>query len=94
MRGARCEVRGVKLRCAAAAAPEHSARRAGHGARRSLRAVVLVARDAGVRTHVGRHHLQHVELRRHLEQAAREKWVRVKLGYVTENVFVSEGRRV
>ena len=68
---------------AAAAAPEHCGCRAGHGARRPLRFIVLIAGDARFGAHVRGHHLQHVELRRHLEHAAGERWVRVQLGNVS-----------
>ncbi len=72
--------------------PEHSACRARHCTRWSLRAIMLVARDASVRADFGRRHLQHVELRRNLEQAAGKRSVGVKRRNVTENVFVTGAR--
>ena len=63
--------------------PEHGGCGAGHGARGPLRAVVHVAGDTGSWANIRRYHLQHVELRRHLEHAAGERWVRVQLGNVS-----------
>ena len=62
--------------------PEHGGCGAGHGARRPLSAVVHVARDTSIWANIRRHHLQYVELRRHLENAAGKRWVRVQLGNV------------
>src|SRR3954453_21022855 len=42
-----------------------------HGARRALCAIVLVARDAVLRRHVGTDHLQSIELAGYLKQCAR-----------------------
>jgi hypothetical protein len=81
------------VRCLVAAAPEHGARGAGHGARWALRTVVLVSGDAGVRSYIGRHHLQHVELRRHLEKAARQRRLCMQRSHIAVNVFVAVDMR-
>jgi hypothetical protein len=72
----------------ACGAPEHGGCGAGHGARRPLRAVVHVARDTSIWANIRRHHLQYVELRRHLENAAGKRWVRVQLGGVAREVGI------
>ena len=68
--------------------PEHGGGGTGHDARGPLRAVVHVAGDTGIWANIRRYHLQHVELRRHLEHAAGERWVRVQLSGVAREVGI------
>ncbi len=67
----------------------HRARRTRNSAGRSLRAVVLVNGDACLRAHIGRDHLQHVELAGNLKQGALQSNVADEQGNVAVDVLES-----